>query len=59
MWLGYDTGMRSSVRVSDGACIAVREYGGTGRTILLLHGLMGRASTWWRASRWLADHVGC
>jgi pimeloyl-ACP methyl ester carboxylesterase len=47
---------RTSVTVSDGACIAVREYGGTGRTILLLHGLMGRASTWWRASRWLADH---
>ena len=29
---------------------------GAGRTILLLHGLMGRASTWWTASRWLADH---
>jgi pimeloyl-ACP methyl ester carboxylesterase len=48
--------MRTSVRVSDGARIAVRGYGGTGRTILLLHGLMGRASTWWRTSRWLADH---
>jgi pimeloyl-ACP methyl ester carboxylesterase len=48
--------MRSGVTVSDGACIAVRGYGGTGRSILLLHGLMGRASTWWQASRWLADH---
>jgi pimeloyl-ACP methyl ester carboxylesterase len=27
-----------------------------GRTILLLHGLMGRASTWWPHTRWLADH---
>ncbi|HEY1966798.1 MAG TPA: alpha/beta hydrolase [Pseudonocardia sp.] len=42
--------------VSDGARIAVRGYGGTGPTILLLHGLMGRASTWWRHARWLADH---
>lgn len=42
--------------VSDGARIAVRDYRGAGRTILLLHGLMGRASTWWRVSRWLADH---
>jgi pimeloyl-ACP methyl ester carboxylesterase len=44
------------MRVSDGACIAVREYGGSGRPIVLLHGLMGRASTWWRHARWLADH---
>ncbi|HEY2203229.1 MAG TPA: alpha/beta hydrolase [Pseudonocardia sp.] len=47
--------MRRSVAVSDGARIAVRGYGGSGRTILLLHGLMGRASTWYRPSRWLAD----
>lgn len=26
------------------------------RRIVLLHGLMGRASTWWAHSRWLADH---
>lgn len=56
MRLGYDTLVRATVTVSDGTRIAVREYGGTGRTILLLHGLMGRASTWWRTSRWLADH---
>lgn len=48
--------MRTSVTVSDGTSIAVRGFGGTGRTILLLHGLMGRASTWWRPARWLADH---
>src|SRR5581483_8338838 len=54
--------LRTSVTVSDGTSIAVRGFGGpngpggAGRTILLLHGLMGRASTWWAASRWLADH---
>jgi pimeloyl-ACP methyl ester carboxylesterase len=48
--------MRRSVTVSDGARIAVRGYGGSGGTILLLHGLMGRASTWWRTARWLAEH---
>jgi pimeloyl-ACP methyl ester carboxylesterase len=56
MRLGYDTLVRATVTVSDGVRIAVRGYGGSGRTILLLHGLMGRASTWWRTSRWLADH---
>lgn len=48
--------MRRTLTVSDGARIAVREYGGSGRPIVLLHGLMGRASTWWRHARWLADH---
>jgi pimeloyl-ACP methyl ester carboxylesterase len=51
--------MRIHVTVSDGTSIAVRGFGdspGTGRPILLLHGLMGRASTWWAHSRWLADH---
>jgi len=48
--------VRINVTVSDGTKIAVRGFGGTGRTILLLHGLMGRASTWWRVSRWLADY---
>lgn len=47
---------RGVVTVSDGVRIAVRGYGGRGCTILLLHGLMGRASTWWRTARWLADH---
>lgn len=52
--------MRDVVTVSDGSRIAVRGYGATDgapdRTILLLHGLMGRASTWYRTARWLADH---
>jgi pimeloyl-ACP methyl ester carboxylesterase len=56
MSLGYDTLMRTSITVSDGARIALRGYGGSGRPIVLLHGLMGRASTWWRTARWLADH---
>jgi pimeloyl-ACP methyl ester carboxylesterase len=42
--------------LSDRTRVAVHGYGGSGRTILLLHGLMGRASTWWRTARWLADH---
>jgi pimeloyl-ACP methyl ester carboxylesterase len=47
--------MRTRVTASDGTEIAVTGFGGTGGTILLLHGLMGRASTWWSHSRWLAD----
>ncbi len=52
--------MRTTVTVSDGTRIAVRGFGGPAdpeHTVLLLHGLMGRASTWWRTSRWLADHA--
>jgi pimeloyl-ACP methyl ester carboxylesterase len=48
--------MREIVTASDGTRIAVRGYGGSGRPIVLLHGLMGRASTWWGHARWLADH---
>ncbi len=29
------------------------EFGGEGPGILLLHGLMGRATTWWRTAQWL------
>ena len=32
------------------------EFGGTGQGILLLHGLMGRATTWWPVSRWLTRY---
>lgn len=35
---------------------AVVEFGGAGPGILLLHGLMGRARTWWRVARWLTPH---
>jgi pimeloyl-ACP methyl ester carboxylesterase len=47
---------RRAVRASDGLELAVTEFGGTGAPILLLHGLMGRASTWWEAAEWLAGH---
>lgn len=32
------------------------EFGGAGPGILLLHGLMGRARTWWAVSRWLTAY---
>lgn len=48
--------MRRTVRVGDGLDLAIVEFGGTGRPILLLHGLMGRASTWWPVARWLTAH---
>jgi pimeloyl-ACP methyl ester carboxylesterase len=44
------------MRASDGVQLAVTEFGGSGTPILLLHGLMGRASTWWAVAEWLADH---
>jgi pimeloyl-ACP methyl ester carboxylesterase len=34
----------------------VVEFGGTGPGIVLLHGLMGRATTWWRTARWLTGY---
>ncbi len=44
------------MRTSDGVELRVVELGGRGRPIVLLHGLMGRASTWWPVARWLGDH---
>ena len=41
------------MRVSDGVYLAVVEFGGSGTPILLLHGLMGRATTWWPVAQWL------
>jgi pimeloyl-ACP methyl ester carboxylesterase len=35
---------------------SVVDFGGRGRPIVLLHGLMGRATTWWRVSRWLTSY---
>lgn len=32
------------------------EFGGSGPVFLLLHGLMGRASTWWPVARWLTAY---
>src|SRR5882757_1141266 len=34
----------------------VVEFGGDGPGILLLPGLMGRATTWWRPARWLTAY---
>ncbi|GAA4535723.1 alpha/beta hydrolase [Pseudonocardia xishanensis] len=44
------------MRTSDGTYLAVVEFGGEGTPILLLHGLMGRASTWWSLARGLTAH---
>lgn len=48
--------MRHRVRTTDGAELAVEEFGGEGPPVLLLHGLMGRASTWAPVARWLTGH---
>lgn len=37
-------------------CQGVVDFGGSGRPIVLLHGLMGRASTWWPVAQWLTGH---
>jgi pimeloyl-ACP methyl ester carboxylesterase len=34
----------------------VVEFGGSGPGILLLHGLMGRARTWWTVAQWLTRY---
>ena len=44
------------MRTSDGTELRVVELGGAGQPIVVLHGLMGRAATWWPVARWLADH---
>ena len=44
------------MRTSDGIELRVVELGGAGPPIVVLHGLMGRAATWWPVARWLADH---
>lgn len=36
--------------------LEVVEFGGAGRPVLLLHGLMGRATTWWPIARELTRH---
>ncbi|GAA1839603.1 alpha/beta hydrolase [Pseudonocardia ailaonensis] len=44
------------MRTSDGVYLAVVEFGGEGPPILLLHGLMGRATTWWSIARALRPY---
>ncbi|WP_219415565.1 alpha/beta fold hydrolase [Pseudonocardia nigra] len=48
--------MRRKVRTGDGVELALVEFGGAGRPILLLHGLMGRATTWWPLAQWLTGY---
>jgi pimeloyl-ACP methyl ester carboxylesterase len=48
--------VRRTLRTSDGLDLAVVEFGGSGVPILLLHGLMGRATTWWSVAEWLTAH---
>jgi pimeloyl-ACP methyl ester carboxylesterase len=48
--------VRRTVRTSDGLNLAIVEFGGSGPPILLLHGLMGRATTWWAVAEWLIAH---
>lgn len=48
--------MRRTARTGDGLDLAVVEFGGEGPPILLLHGLMGRATTWWPVAQWLTEH---
>lgn len=36
--------------------MSVAEFGGSGQGILLLHGLMSRASTWWTVAQWLKPY---
>ena len=47
---------RRTVRTDDGLDLQVVEFGGSGTPILLLHGLMGRATTWWSVAQWLTAH---
>lgn len=48
--------MRRTVRTDDDVELQVVEFGGDGPPILLLHGLMGRATTWWPVAQWLTAH---
>lgn len=48
--------MRRTILTDDGLRCAVVEFGGTGEPIVLLHGLMGRGSTWWSVAQWLTAY---
>jgi pimeloyl-ACP methyl ester carboxylesterase len=47
---------RNRVAGFGGTGLAAIEFGGQGQGILLLHGMMGRATTWSDTARWLAGH---
>jgi pimeloyl-ACP methyl ester carboxylesterase len=46
---------RGRVAGYGGAELAVVDFGGTGPGILLVHGMMGRATTWHSTAQWLTD----
>lgn len=50
------TRVRWTLPSSDGVDLGVVEFGGSGRPVVLLHGLMGRATTWWSVARELLRH---
>lgn len=50
------TGVPWTLRSSDGVDLEIVEFGGSGRPVVLLHGLMGRATTWWPVARELTGH---
>ena len=50
------TRVRWSLPSSDGVDLEIVEFGGSGRPVVLLHGLMGRATTWWPVARELIRH---
>ncbi len=39
-----------------GVRLAYVDFGGTGPGLLMLHGLMGRATTWYQTAEWLTPH---
>lgn len=41
---------------ADGVSLAYVDFGGLGSGLLLLHGLMGRATTWAGTASWMAPH---
>lgn len=47
---------RSTTAGYGGTKLAVVDYGGEGPGILLLHGMMGRTSTWGSTAAWLTEH---
>ncbi|WKU07122.1 alpha/beta fold hydrolase [Micromonospora sp. HUAS LYJ1] len=47
---------RTTVKGSGGTRLAVIDYGGEGPGILLVHGMMGRATTWDSTAAWLTGH---
>lgn len=47
---------RSKVAGFDGTNLATIDFGGEGCGILLIHGMMGRATTWSTTADWLTEH---